>query len=352
MQSFSSSIATPNSTLSINGLFTGSLSGSLNGTASYATNAENAQIQLDSTNANRFIVFTNNSTGPNNLKADTGFEYNPNTNTLSVPNVSATTVVSNLTGNVTGNIVGTTAVFTSITGSIQGTTSGIHSGSVQGNVSGSITGSLGQFSTITSSLANIDTLITSTGSFIQITASFMTGSLTGTLMGTASFATTASYAVTASYFAMPVARFSNSTNAVSLTNSVDNNIQFNTIDYNTSVSNFELQNSGLPTATIFIKQPGYYEFISQVYLSGLGADVDILVKLVNSNTLFGSYSLVSLFNDFKSIEGTNDQTINGTIVEYISTPGYYRVLVNPSNTNITLITSYNTLSRLTVKKLG
>jgi hypothetical protein len=151
---------------------------------------------------------------------------------------------------------------------------------------------------------------------------------------------------------MPVARFSNSINGVTLTNSIDNNIRFNTTDFNTSASFFELVDSGLTTAAIFIKQPGYYEFISQVYLNGLGADVDILIKLVTGASTGGAFSLVSLFNDYKSVEGTNDQTVNGIIVEFIAAPGYYRVWVNPSNSSISTITSYNTPPRLTVKKIG
>ena len=84
----------------------------------------------------------------------------------------------------------------------------------------------------------------------------------------------------------------------------------------------------------------------------MGADVDILIKLVTGASTAGAFSLVSLFNDYKSVEGTNDQTVIGVIVEYIAAPGYYRVWVNPSNSSISTITSYNTPPRLTVKKIG
>ena len=363
LETFSGSLSTPNYTGQIHGLFTGSFTGSafgtLTGTSSYATNSENSLIDLDATNANRFVIFSANNSGPNALKADTGFEYNPNTNTLSVPNISTTAVVGNLTGNVTGNIVGTEADFVSITGSLKGDLTGSLVGSVSASlgITGSISGSLGQFDQITSSLANFISL---SGSFLsasiatvtQLTSSFITGSFTGSMFGTASNATTASFALTSSYFAMPVARFSNSVNNVSLSNSADNNIRYNVTDYNTSIASFELIDAGLSTAAVYIKQPGYYEFITQIYLSGLGADVDILIKLATGASTGGVFTLVSLFNDYKSVEGTNDQTVTGTLVEYISTPGYYRVLVNPSNANITTITSNSTPPRLTVKKLG
>ena len=362
LQTYSSSLSTTiiNYTGSFTGSFTGSAFADLTGTASYATNAGNAQVELDSTNANQFVIFTTNNSGPNTLKADTGFEYNPNTNTLAVPNISMTTAVGNLTGNVTGNIVGTTADFTSITGSLKGDLTGSLVGSVSASlgITGSITGSLGQFDIISSSIANLVTItgssiVTATASFMMLTASMgATGSFTGSIFGTASFANQAQLAYTASNFSMPVARFSNSINNVTLTNSTDNNISFNTTDFNTSSSFFELVDSGLTTAAIFIKQPGYYEFISQVYLNGLGADVDILIKLVTGASTGGAFSLVSLFNDYKSVEGTNDQTVIGVIVEYIAAPGYYRVWVNPSNSSISTITSYNTPPRLTVKKIG
>jgi hypothetical protein len=361
LQTYSSSLSTTiiNYTGSFTGSFTGSAFADLTGTASYATNAGNAQIELDSTNANQFVIFTTNNSGPNALKADTGFEYNPNTNTLAVPNISMTTAVGNLTGNVTGNIVGTTADFTSITGSLKGDLTGSLVGSVSASlgITGSITGSLGQFDIISSSIANLVTItgssiVTATASFMMLTASMgATGSFTGSIFGTASFANQAQLAYTASNFSMPVARFSNSINNVTLTNSTDNNISFNTTDFNTSSSFFELVGSGA-TAAVHIKQPGYYEFISQVYLNGLGADVDILIKLVTGASIGGAFSLVSLFNDYKSVEGTNDQTVNGVIVEYIAAPGYYRVWVNPSNSSISTITSYNTPPRLTIKKIG
>jgi hypothetical protein len=363
LQSFSSSLSTPNNTLTINGLFTGSftgsMSGSLEGTSSYATTSVNALILGgDSTNASRLVLFADN-TGVNPIKTDVGFAYNPNTNTLAVPNISVTAVVGNLTGNVTGNIVGTEADFVSITGSLKGNITGSLVGSVSASlgITGSISGSLAQFSTITSSFANLNSISGSlisiaTASFTHVTASFITGSLTGSLSGTSSFAVTASHAMTSSYFKMPVARFSNSVNNVSLTNSADNNIRYNVTDYNTAVASFELVDAGLSTAAVYIKQPGYYEFITQIYLSGLGADVDILIKLATGASTGGVFTLVSLFNDYKSVEGTNDQTVTGTLVEYISTPGYYRVLVNPSNANITTITSNSTPPRLTVKKLG
>ena len=107
---------------------------------------------------------------------------------------------------------------------------------------------------------------------------------------------------------------------------------------------------------IFLSNRFSWRVFLQLYLPGhlflvLGV-VDILIKLATGTSTGGVFTLVSLFNDYKSVEGTNDQTVTGTLVEYISTPGYYRVLVNPSNANITTITSNSTPPRLTVKKLG
>ena len=371
--SFSSSIAAhqnyiTTTPLSFTGSFTGSLSGSLFGTSSYALTSVNVLvIGGDTTNANRVVLFADN-VGENPIKSDSGFEYNPNTNTLSVPNISATSVVGNLTGNVTGNIVGTTAVFTSITGSIQGTTSGIHTGSVQGDVSGSITGSYAILTNITASnisssnnitsiyITGSNLLINNNSNITSLTASYANiSSLTASLYGTSSVSVTSSYAITASYYQIPVARFSDTNNGFSLANSVDNTIRFDTTDFNMSTAIFELLDSNQSTAVIYIKQPGYYEFISQIYISGLGSDVDVLVKLLElspSGSTSGATGQVTLFNDFKSIEGTNDQTISGTYVHYVTNPTYYRVVVNPSNGATSLITTYNTPSRITIKKLG
>lgn len=73
------------------------LTGSLSGTASWATRALSASITQDnSTNATRFVVFSDsNTSGPQVLRNDNGLFFNPSTNTLTTTNFAGTATNAN-----------------------------------------------------------------------------------------------------------------------------------------------------------------------------------------------------------------------------------------------------------------
>jgi hypothetical protein len=91
---------------STNTLTTSTFVGALTGNADTATTASRAtQVTLIATNtaaATHFITFVDAATGDENVRTDTDLTYNPSTNTLTVVNISGTTVTANLVGNSTG----------------------------------------------------------------------------------------------------------------------------------------------------------------------------------------------------------------------------------------------------------
>jgi trimeric autotransporter adhesin len=64
------------------------------GTATDATNADNVAVAATSTNATYYPTFVDATTGDNAIEVDTDLTYNPSTNTLTVPNLVATSGIS------------------------------------------------------------------------------------------------------------------------------------------------------------------------------------------------------------------------------------------------------------------
>lgn len=64
------------------------------GTATNATNADNVAVAASSVNATFYPTFVDATTGDNAIEVDTDLTYNPSTNTLTVPNLVATSGIS------------------------------------------------------------------------------------------------------------------------------------------------------------------------------------------------------------------------------------------------------------------
>ena len=87
--------------------FSGNLSGNVTGnvTGNADTASAATRVILVPTNtaaATHFLTFVDSSTGNEEVRTDTDLTYNPSTNTLTVINISSTTVTANLIGNSTG----------------------------------------------------------------------------------------------------------------------------------------------------------------------------------------------------------------------------------------------------------
>jgi hypothetical protein len=121
---------------STNSLTTSTFVGALTGNADTATTASRAtQVTLIATNtaaATHFITFVDAATGDENVRTDTDLTYNPSTNTLTVVNISGTTITANLVGNSTGYHTG------DVKGSVVGDDSTILVDGVSGIIRGRV----------------------------------------------------------------------------------------------------------------------------------------------------------------------------------------------------------------------
>jgi hypothetical protein len=143
-----------------------------------------------------------------------------------------------------------------------------------------------------------------------------------------------------------------------LTNASDNYIPFNTTLFNTNTDVFELVNSGSVSGTlgntgarVFIKQVGVYQISCQVHLFDLFNNVDVLVRLSTSSTENGTMSSVTLLHDYKSVEISADQLMNGTLFFNVTSPGYYTICVNPSANSPFPSDSNSTPTRIFLQKI-
>jgi hypothetical protein len=167
---------------------------------------------------------------------------------------------------------------------------------------------------------------------------------------------TTTYKVTKQTFIdTAVASYSWTTNYTNLTNGAENYARWDTEVFNSNPNIFELVNSaaaGNTGARIFLKEPGYYELISQVHLFDAFGNQDLLVKY-NSATGSSStaMSVGSLISDEKFAESTGDRLINGTICFFISTPTYITLSINPSANSPYPSDANSTPTRIFVKKL-
>jgi hypothetical protein len=144
-----------------------------------------------------------------------------------------------------------------------------------------------------------------------------------------------------------------------LTNGSDNYMPFNTTIFNNNTDIFELVNSGSVSGTlgdtgarIYIKQPGIYQISCQVHLYDLFNNVDILVKLSSASTSAGTMSEVTLLHDYKSVESSADQLMNGTLLFNVTSAAYYTICVNPSANNPYPSASNSTPTRIFLQKIS
>ena len=80
----------------------GTFTGALTGTATTATTATNVTVSANNTaNETVYLTFVDGATGGQGIETDTGLNYNPSTNVLTVGSVAG-----NLTGDVTGDVTG------------------------------------------------------------------------------------------------------------------------------------------------------------------------------------------------------------------------------------------------------
>ena len=133
---------------------------------------------------------------------------------------------------------------------------------------------------------------------------------------------------------------------------------FNTTIFNNNTDVFELVNSGSVSGTlasqgarIHIKFPGIYEITGQVHLYDLFNNVTVLVKVSSSSTLSGAMTPITLLNDYKSVETTDDQLMNGTLLLEVTTAGYYTICVNPSANSPYPSAADSTPIRIFIKKI-
>jgi hypothetical protein len=143
-----------------------------------------------------------------------------------------------------------------------------------------------------------------------------------------------------------------------LTNGSDNYIPFNTTIFNNNTDVFELVNSGSVSGTlasegarIHIKFPGIYEITGQVHLFDLFNNVTILVKVSSASTSNGAMTPITLLHDYKSVETSDDQLMNGTILLEVTTAGYYTICVNPSANTPFPSETNSTPTRIFIKKI-
>jgi hypothetical protein len=166
---------------------------------------------------------------------------------------------------------------------------------------------------------------------------------------------TTTYKVTKQTFIdTAVASYSWTTNYDNLTNGAENYARWDTEVFNSNPNIFELVNSaaaGNTGARIFLKEPGYYELISQVHLYDAFGNQDLLVKYNTSTTSGGAMTPVTLLSDDKFVETTGDRLLNGTICFFISTPTYITLSINPSANSPFPSSDNSTPTRIFVKKL-
>lgn len=159
------------------------------------------------------------------------------------------------------------------------------------------------------------------------------------------------------------AGFAWTNNYFNIAENANHYIPFDQQLFNTDASVFELVNSGSTSGTngdqgarIHFKKAGIYEITSQMHFYDLTNDIDFLVRLSSAGGSNSSMSPITLLNDYKSVEASSDQLMNGSILIEVSSPTYYTVCVwasdvspangpYPSNAD-------NTPPRIFIKKLA
>ena len=143
----------------------------------------------------------------------------------------------------------------------------------------------------------------------------------------------------------------------------DHYIPFDQQLFNTDTTVFELINAGSTSGTngdqgarIHFKKPGIYEITSQMHFYDLTADMDFLVRLSSASGPNTAMSSITLLNDYKTIEASNDQLMNGTILIQVTSPAYYGICVRASDVSPAQgpypSAADNTPPRIFIKKLA
>lgn len=137
-----------------------------------------------------------------------------------------------------------------------------------------------------------------------------------------------------------------------LTSAADNYLPWNAEDYNTDTNVYGFVGSGTTDARVLVKQAGYYEVTCRIHLFDLANNVDIVVKLMTSNTSTGTMTLDTLLCDKKFAELTADQLLFGSAIVDLAANTYVNVVVNPSAQAPFPSDSNQTPSSFYIKKIG
>ena len=150
----------------------------------------------------------------------------------------------------------------------------------------------------------------------------------------------------------PFVQVSWNTNYFNLTNNVDNYIPFDAQDYNSAPAMFRFVNPGTSDARIQILEDGFYEIYSRVHMYDLGGNVDILVRLLTSQTSTGAMTNDTLLSDKKFAELNADQLMVGYAVTDLTAGTYVNIAVHPNANQPFPSNSDNTPTELVIRKIG
>jgi hypothetical protein len=138
-----------------------------------------------------------------------------------------------------------------------------------------------------------------------------------------------------------------------LINNSDNFPRWNTTAFNTSLANFELINSNTTLSRVHIKTSGYYYIAASPHYFDLYNNMRLTVKLFTSSTPTGGMSYVTQLASRWHV-GTAlppGQTVDGSTVFLVPTPGYYTVALFPTANSPYPSESGSAPSRFTLIKL-
>lgn len=112
---------------------------------------------------------------------------------------------------------------------------------------------------------------------------------------------------------------------------------FSSTQWNTNSNIFELVNSGSgsPVARVFVKTSGYYMIISQGYAYDFKNNTDVFLKIWESATSGGDLSIARYLNvsQYETTNTGNLNTVNGSAVFRVASPGYYTMSLLSTTTN-------------------
>lgn len=135
-------------------------------------------------------------------------------------------------------------------------------------------------------------------------------------------------------------------------------IPFDTEVFNSSLSTFELINSGVQGingARIYFKSPGYYEISSQIHLDHTSGGSTLLVSLLSATGSSSDMSVNSRLNEqvIPDLTSYYPVLLNGTIGIYIPIATYYTISIRVTslNGNPPKLVTNSTPTRIFIKKI-